>query len=67
MNIQRCTVELVFDLDEVGVSDWDDCKTRKVAVLVVMQGQKIHHGIYRNVKHISMIACVRSIGKSLVP
>jgi hypothetical protein len=30
--VQGCRAELVFNLDEVGISDWDDHKARKVVV-----------------------------------
>jgi glutamine cyclotransferase len=28
--IQGCTAELVFNLDEIGISDWENRKARKV-------------------------------------
>jgi hypothetical protein len=30
--VQGCTTELVFNIDEVGISDWEDCKTRNIMV-----------------------------------
>jgi hypothetical protein len=56
--VQGCVAELVFNLDEVGISDWEDRKTKKVTVPAAMPGQTIHYGVSRNVKHISMIACM---------
>jgi hypothetical protein len=49
------------------MSDWEDRKTRKVFVPATMEGQTIHHGVSRNVKYISMIACVSAAGESLPP
>jgi hypothetical protein len=66
-NVQGCTAELVFNLDELGISDWDDRKARKLVALAIMRGQTIHHGIARKVKHISVIACVPAAGESLIP
>jgi hypothetical protein len=60
-------LELVFNLDDVGMSDWDHRKTRKVSVPATMRGVRIHHGISRIVKHISVIACLCAAGKSLTP
>jgi hypothetical protein len=57
----------VFNLDKVGISDWEDRKTRKVVVPATMEGHTIHHGVSRNVKHISVIACVSAFGESLPP
>jgi hypothetical protein len=65
--VQGCVAELVFNLFEVGISDWKDCKTRKVLVPTTMLGQTIHHGISRTVKHISVIACISAAGESLIP
>jgi hypothetical protein len=63
--VQGCVVEWVFDLDEVGISDWADNKTKKVVALAAMFGRTIHHGISRNVKYISVIACVWDARESL--
>jgi hypothetical protein len=61
--------ELVFNLDEVGISDWEDRKMKMKAAIVpaTMRGQTIHHEISRTVKHISVTACVSAVGKSLTP
>jgi hypothetical protein len=70
-NIQRCAADLVFNLDEVGISDWEDrkttTKTKTVIVPATMRGQTIHHEISRTVKHISVIACVSAAEESLTP
>jgi hypothetical protein len=50
--------ELVINLDEVGIPDWENRKTRTVLVPVTMDGKMIHHAVSRNVKHISVIACM---------
>jgi hypothetical protein len=60
--VQGCVVELVFNLDEVGISDWEDRKTKKVIALAALFGQTIHHRVFRNVKHISVIACLSAAG-----
>jgi hypothetical protein len=69
--VQGCTAELVFNLDEVGISDWEDCKVRKVVVpyrrSCAARRCMIHHGISRKVKHISVIACVFAARESLIP
>jgi hypothetical protein len=31
-HVQGCVADLVFNLDEVGISDWEDRKTKKVVV-----------------------------------
>jgi hypothetical protein len=46
----------VFNLDELGISDWEDRKTNKVIAPAAMFGKKMHYGISRNAKHISVLA-----------
>jgi hypothetical protein len=62
-------VELVFNLDEVGISDWEDRKTKTKTVIVpaTMRGQTIHHEISRTVKHISVIPYISAAGELLTP
>jgi hypothetical protein len=45
--------ELVFNLEEVGISEWEDRAPRKVNVPVSMTDQTIHHGVHRNMLCIS--------------
>jgi hypothetical protein len=66
-SVQGWVAELVFNLDEVGISDWEDRKTRKAIIPAVMVGQTIHHGVSRNVKHISVIGCMSAARESLLP
>jgi hypothetical protein len=66
-HVQGCVSELVFNLGEVGISDWEDRKTRDVVAPGTMDGGPIHHAVSRNVKHISVIACLSTAGESLMP
>jgi hypothetical protein len=59
--------ELVFNLDEVGVSEWEDCKDKKVVIPRVLSGQTIYHRASRNLKHMSVITCISAAGESLMP
>jgi hypothetical protein len=53
----------VFNLDELVISDWEDLKKKKVLVGAAM----IQYEVSRNVKHISVIACMSAAGESLLP
>jgi hypothetical protein len=64
---QGCLAELVFNLGEVGISDWDDYQTTRVVAPAAMFRQTIHHGVCRNAKHISMIVCVWAAGENISP
>jgi hypothetical protein len=66
-HVQGCVSELVFNLDEVGISDWEARKASIAGVPTTMDGRRIHHAVSRNVKHISVIACVSAAGESHMP
>jgi hypothetical protein len=66
-HVQRWTTELVFHLEEVSIPDWEDRNTRNIVLPATRRGQMAHHGISRNVKHISMIARVSTPRKSHIP
>jgi hypothetical protein len=66
-HVQGCVSELVFNLDEVGLSDWEARNGRKGVVQATMDGRPRHHAVSRNVKHIAVIACVSAAGESLMP
>jgi hypothetical protein len=65
--VQDCVVELVFNLDEVRISNLEDRKTKNVIVPAAMLDQTIRHRVSRNMKHISVIACLFPAGESLLP
>jgi hypothetical protein len=65
--VQGMKAELVFNLDEVGISDCEDRKDKKVVVSTALDGQTIHHRVSRNVRRISIIACISAGGESLTP
>jgi hypothetical protein len=57
----------VSNLDEVGISEWEDRKSKNVVVPVAFACQTIHHGISRNLKHITTITCVFGGGGYRIP
>jgi hypothetical protein len=65
--IHGMKVEFVFNLDEVGVSEWKDRKDKKVVIPRVLSGQTIHHRASPNMKHMSVISCISAAGESLIP
>jgi hypothetical protein len=50
--------ELVFNLGEVGMSEWEDGKDKKVIILKTMDGQTIQYRASRNVKYLSIVMCI---------
>jgi hypothetical protein len=59
--------ELVFNLGEVRVSEWENRKDKKVIIPGVLSGQTIHHRASRNLKHVSGITYISAVGESLTP
>jgi hypothetical protein len=47
--------ELVFNLDEVGMSEWEDRKPKKVIVPKTISGDTVHHSVLRDVKYIDSL------------
>jgi hypothetical protein len=66
-HVRGCVAELVFNSKEVGISDWEDCKTKTVIVPAMSSGQTIDHEKSRAVKHVSVIACISAAEESLSP
>jgi hypothetical protein len=58
---------LVFNLDEFGISEWEDRKMKKVAVPSTSGTQTIHHRVSRDLKHFSIITCISAGGTCLAP
>jgi hypothetical protein len=53
-HVQGMKVELVFNLEEIGMSEWHDRKEKKVIVPTFMDGQTSHHrGIKGSQAHIN--------------
>jgi hypothetical protein len=66
-HVHNACAELVFNLDEVNVSEWEDRSERPVIVPSMMRGQTIDHAIPMNLKHISVVACISGTGEHVTP
>jgi hypothetical protein len=55
---QGCPADLVFNLDDVRISDREDRKPKRVVLPISVSAHNIHHRIYRNAKHISIVTCI---------
>jgi hypothetical protein len=65
--IHNSCVELVLNLDEIEISEWDDRHEKRVIVPSATRGQTIFHGVQRNLKHISVMACIPAAGEHMTP
>jgi hypothetical protein len=59
--------DLFFNLNEIGVSESEDRKSKKVVVPSLMSSQRTHHGVNRSLKHITVITCVAARGEYVLP
>jgi hypothetical protein len=63
--IHRQAVQLVFDLDEVGSSDWQDYCEKRVIVSTVFAGCVIHHKKGKSTIHVRDLVCL-TVAKDLL-
>jgi hypothetical protein len=56
--------ELVFNLDEVGSTEWEDTKSKKVIVPISVLEEDVSRPVSRKFKHLSLLACVSAAGDS---
>jgi hypothetical protein len=47
--------DFVFNLNEVGIFEWGDRKSKKIVLPLALTGQTLHYGIARNLKRITII------------
>jgi hypothetical protein len=59
--------ELIFNLDEVGSSEWDDRKPRKAIASQVVSPEDVYHSVARIYGHVTLLACVSATGDALTP
>jgi hypothetical protein len=67
--VQGRVCDLIFNMDKVRVRvlEWEDPKSKKVVVPTAMGSQMIHHGVSRNMKHITVITRVATSGDHVIP
>jgi hypothetical protein len=66
-HIHQACAKLVFNLDEIGISEWEDRCTRRVIVPSAIKGQTIFLSVHRNLKHISVVASISAAGEYMTP
>jgi hypothetical protein len=65
--VQGMNAGLVFNLDEVDMSEWEDRKPKKVIVPKTITEDTVYHRVSRGVKHISIVICITAARESLTP
>jgi transposase len=59
--------ELVFNIDEVGASDWEDRKVKQVIAPAEVHPEDVFHPISRRFRHMTLVVCVSAGGDALCP
>ena len=59
--------ELVFNLDEVGISEYEDRRPKKVFVGTNIESTVVHHYVTRKIKHMTLLVCISAAGDALTP
>jgi hypothetical protein len=65
--MHRRAVKLVFNLDEVGCSEWGDRREKHVIFPAVLKGCLTHHKVKRSTKHVTTLVRVTAAGDQLPP
>jgi hypothetical protein len=65
--VQIVPTELLFNLDETGLSDWENRKTKRVLVPAVAEDSRLHYPINRAIRHHTLLCCVTAAGDSYCP
>jgi hypothetical protein len=66
-HVNNTPADFVFNLDEVGVSDFEDASSKKVVVPRFLEGETLHLPVDRSLRHLSLEACVCAGGDRLMP
>jgi hypothetical protein len=59
--------EFVFNLDEVGSSEWEDRKPRKVIAPQEVSPEDVYHSAALRYSHVTLLACVSAAGDAFTP
>jgi hypothetical protein len=66
-HVHRACAEFVFNLNGTGISEREELWRRRVIVPLAMKGSTIFPGVHRNVKQISVVACISAAGEHMTP
>jgi hypothetical protein len=64
--VQSCIRDLVFNLDEVEVAEWENHKSKQVVFPSATSSQTIHHEVNQNLKHITVITYIAASGQYII-
>jgi hypothetical protein len=59
--------EFVFNLDELGATDWQDRKIKKLITSAPVPKEDAYDSVSRRPLHITLLACVSAAGDVMIP
>jgi hypothetical protein len=59
--------ELIFNLDESGLSDWEERKSRAVLVKAEAADQPLHYPVDCGIRHHTLLCCISASGDAYCP
>jgi hypothetical protein len=59
--------ELIFNMDETGLSDWEERKPKPVIVPSSMDDSFLHYPVDRAIRHQTLLCCVSASGDASCP
>ena len=65
--VQGCCSELLFNIDEMGSSEWEDRKVKKVVIPFETDPKSIYHKTTRKIRHQTLVSIVSAAGDALTP
>jgi hypothetical protein len=66
-HVEGRLAELVFNIDEVGSSDWDDRTPNRVLVFSDMTEETVIHAIPKRFRYVTSVSCISVTGDALCP
>jgi hypothetical protein len=59
--------ELIFNLDETGLSDWEEWETKPMIIPFHTSSSILHYPIDRAIRHHTLLCCVSASGDAYSP
>jgi hypothetical protein len=59
--------ELVFNLDETGLSDWEERRPKPVLIRADLANQSLHYPVDRAIRHQTLLCCISASGDAYCP
>jgi hypothetical protein len=59
--------KLIFNLDETGLSDWEERKAKPVMIPTTIEDSHLHYPVDRGIRHQTLLCCISASGDAYCP